>query len=72
MSNWKFFFESEDEASQLECEFEFLLSQLPDQILLPLDPSLSHEQLKDEDGPSQLPKQPRMEKQWHGNFWHGT
>jgi len=49
-------------------EFEFSLSQLPDQPLLPLDLVLLHERLQEEVGPSQPPKQPRVKQHWHGNL----
>ncbi|MBE3102956.1 MAG: hypothetical protein IMZ40_01840 [Bacilli bacterium] len=68
MSNWRVFSESQDEELQPEAEIELSLSQLPDQPLLPRDFLLSHERPKDEAGPSRLPKQPRVERRWHGNL----
>lgn len=70
MSNWRVFSESQDEESQPEREIEFSLSQLPDQPQLPLDLSLLHGRPEDEAGPSRPPKQPRVERRWHGNLQH--
>ena len=68
ISNWRVFSESQDEESQPEREFEVSLSQLPDQPQLPLDLSLLHGRPEDEAGPSRPPKQPCVEKRWHGNL----
>ena len=68
MSKWRVFSECQDEESQPEREFEFSLSQLPDQPQPPLDLLLLHRRPEDEAGPSRLPKQPRMKKQWYSNL----
>ena len=66
MSNWRVFSESQDEEPQPDAEFEFelSLSQLPDQPLLPRD----FRRPREEAGPSRPPKQPRVERRWHGNL----
>jgi len=47
----------QDAKLQLELQFEFFLSQLLDQLLLPLGLTLPKEHLQEEVGPSQPPKQ---------------
>ena len=68
MSKWRVFSECQDEESQPEREFEFSLSQLPDQPQPPLDLLLLHGRLEDEAGSSRPPKQPRVKKQWYSNL----
>lgn len=70
MSNWRIFSESQDEEPQPEAEFEFSLSQLPDQLLLPMALTLLGERPQVEAGPSRPPNQPRVEQRWHGNLQH--
>ena len=64
MSNWRVFSESQDEELQPDAEFELSLSQLPDQPLLLRD----FRRPREEAGPSRPPKQPRVERRWHGNL----
>jgi len=68
MSNWRVFSESQEEEIQPEPEFEFSLSQLPIQPLLPLSLAPPHGRRQEEAGPSRPPKQPRMEHRWFGNL----
>ena len=68
MSNWRVFCESQDEEPQPDSEFEFPLSQLPEQGFPLLELAPAHERPQDEAGPSRPPKQPRMEQRWHGNL----
>ena len=68
MSNWRVFSEFQDDEPQTDLEFEFPLSQLPDQPLLPLGLAPPQEHTQGEAGPSRPPKQPRVEQRWHGNL----
>ena len=68
MSNWRVFSESQDEEIQPEPEFEFSLSQLPIQPLLPLSLAPPHGRPQEEAGPSRPLKQPRMEHRWFRNL----